>query len=170
MSIRHDRFDTRDHTSDIISRLGLVVGPQAAQDVHITMEFIDETATERQWVFTHLLSPRDNLVVNVREVTNVLYFTTEVLEHAHQHIERNVHARVTNMGIVIGRHTADVHRYWPAFIWHKRLTLSVECIVQEELLKVGTKLLSGEIALLGRALVYNRRRDLRSAVYDSAIR
>ncbi len=59
----------RDHLIDVLSTLGLHIGA-IRTIIHVHIEFIDELLGDITGILAHLVGTLDDLVVNVREVTD----------------------------------------------------------------------------------------------------
>ena len=79
-------------------------------------------------VFTILIGPIDNLVINIGNITHIVHIVSTRTEITNHHIKEDHDPSMTNMTEVINSHPADIHVDLSIMDWFEGLlgaTLSI---------------------------------------------
>ena len=104
----------------VLGRLRLMGRLTQTQGRHIFIKGLDELFRKRLAGNAAFISTGNNLIVNVRVVTNVSHIIIAVLQVAVNDIENDIGPGVTDMTVIVDRHPTDIH---PHLIRYKGLEL-----------------------------------------------
>jgi len=117
--------DERDDLVHVRRHARLDVGARDAERGHVFVVRVDEARGVLGRILAALVRARDDLVVDVREVADVLDLERSREPPAHD-VERDVHARVADVREVVGRDAADVHADLARHEGHQVLFVSAQ--------------------------------------------
>ena len=110
----------------------LVLGLEQTERGEVFFVRADEAFGQRLDRFPVLVGPLDDLVVDVRDVANVREAVTARAQVARDDIEHDQHAGMTEVGVVVDGHAADVHAHFARPQRNELLLRPAEGIVNRE--------------------------------------
>ena len=103
------------------------------------MHGLNETLSQLMKRFTILIRTINNLVVNIRDVSDIGHVITHSLEIAIDHIKNHHHARMTQVTEVIHRHATDIQIHLARLKRLKSFFAAREVVVDFQHEKVGLR-------------------------------
>lgn len=88
---------------------------QALELSHVKKKFIDKLATQACYCFTAFIGTLNNLVINIREITDIFNFIPQEFKVPVEDVEGDVGTRVADVAKVVGSDATDVHPYLPLY-------------------------------------------------------
>ena len=98
------------HVLDVFRTARIVVGTEDVQSVHVLVVGFDVLLHEGFPIAVKFVRPLDDLIVDVREILNVVHVVAAGLKPPVNEVKRQVAACMTEMTAVVNGHTAHVHR------------------------------------------------------------
>ena len=102
-------FDESDDIIHALRRARFHRRTKASERRHVLVERLDEFICERLARLPALVRPLNNLIINVGKIPTVRHIVPETHELSIQHVKGDVHARVTDVRIIVHRDSAHVH-------------------------------------------------------------
>ena len=106
--------DEVEHAFDVLRGPGLPIRGQDPERLAVLVHRGDEPLRHRLEGLAVLVGPRDDLVVDVRDVADVRQPVSAMAKVPRHHVKYEEHPGVAEMAVVVDRHAADVHAD-PAF-------------------------------------------------------
>ena len=120
------RFDQADDVIDVSGGTRLKRWTVHPQCIKIFVHGGGETLYHVQKVFFVFVGAFDDFVVDIGDVAHVIHVITAVTQVSHNQIERQKRTGMTQMTVVIHRHTADVHADLARYHGHEVFFLACE--------------------------------------------
>ena len=112
-------FDHRDHHVNVLCRIGLDIRWLHAKRGHVVVIDLGIARSDRLDRLTRLLRCRDDLVVDIGDISSKRELVAAP-QDARQQIEDNGWPCIADMGVVIDRGPAQVHRHLAGIQWLER--------------------------------------------------
>ena len=124
--------DHGDNLLDVVGGSGFMVRRQHVQCAKIFVHGLDKARRQLLERLAVVPGAVDDLVVNVGYIAYIVHPVTAVAQVAHDHVEYQDHARMTDMTIIVNRDATHVHTHLARFDGLEFFLLSRERVVYSQ--------------------------------------